>query len=99
MIDRRNSKIYDFDIESLNLNVDQILAMDVRALQSELRKGSFTSLDLVKIFGDRCQRIGRALNLSTEENFTQAMEMAKELDQQRDKAREEGGAEALEELS
>lgn len=96
VIDRRNSKIYDFEIDKMDLNVDQILQLDVRALQVELRKGSFTSIQLVKIFGDRCQRIGRALNLSTEENFQDALDMAKQRDIEREKAREEGGDEALE---
>ena len=96
VLERRNSKEYDFDLT--DINVDYILGLDVKGLQEELRKGSFTSVDLVKVFGERCQRIGRALNLSAEENFTEALELAKERDQEREQSRQEG-PEALEQLS
>lgn len=75
VVDRRNSKIYDFDLTGLN--VDYILSLDIKGLQHELRKGTFTSVDLVKVFSDRCQRIGRSLNLTTEENFSEALDLAK----------------------
>ena len=44
LINRRNAKVHDFDIESLNVNVESILAMDVAALQAELKRGSVTSV-------------------------------------------------------
>jgi hypothetical protein len=37
-------------------------------------------VDLVNFFGKRCQKIGRELNLSTEELFESAMEQAKVCD-------------------
>ena len=58
-------------------------------------KGKFSSVDLVNVFGERCQRIGRQLNLSTEENFKVALKMAKEKDEERAKALEEGDADDL----
>jgi len=47
-------------------------------------------VDLVTVFAERCQRIGRALNLSTEENFTQALGMAMKKDLELAKAKKEG---------
>lgn len=39
-------------------------------------KGTFTSVDLVNVYGSRCQTIGRQLSLSAEENFEGAMNEA-----------------------
>jgi Asp-tRNA(Asn)/Glu-tRNA(Gln) amidotransferase A subunit family amidase len=66
------------------------LRLDVCQLREELFKGTFSSVDLVTVFAERCQRIGRALNLSTEENFTQALGMAMKKDQELAKAKKEG---------
>lgn len=57
-------------------------------LRKGLFEGKFTSVDLVNVFGDRCQRIGRELNLSTEENFNKSLEMAAEKDSLLAKARD-----------
>lgn len=59
-------------------------------LRQGLVKGKFTSVDLVSVFGERSQRIGRQLNLSTEENFIQALKLAKDRDEERAKAKEDG---------
>ena len=40
-------------------------------------KGEITSVDLVNVYGYRCQKYGRELNLITEENYEEAMEIAK----------------------
>jgi hypothetical protein len=54
-----------------------MLQSDVHELRDHLYKGTFTSIDLVNFFGARCQTIGRELELTTEELFESAMEMAK----------------------
>ena len=64
--------------------------MDVTQLQEGLNEGKFTSVDLVNIFGDRCQSIGRGLNLTTQENFKNALAMAQEKDEERARAKSEG---------
>jgi hypothetical protein len=56
-------------------------------LQNGLRKGDFTSVDLVNIFGNRCQEIGRNLCLTAEENFEDALKMAAERDKERAEAK------------
>lgn len=60
--------------------------MDVFQLRKGMLEGEFTSLDLVNVFSDRCYIIGRGLNLSTQENFRTAQQMAKEKDLEREMA-------------
>lgn len=74
-LDKRNSKWQKFDTSGID--VPLIMSLDVCKLREELIKGTFSSVDLVTVFSERCQRIGRALNLSTEENFTQALKIAR----------------------
>jgi len=61
--------------------------LNVIQLREGLLKGTFTSVDLVTVFGERTQRLGRALQLSAEENFEEAFEMAKKRDEQIEDAR------------
>ena len=75
---KRNQMITNFSTDGLD--VDYILSRDVAQLRQDLIDSKFTSVDLVNVFGDRCQRIGRALNLSAEENFQEALELAKKKD-------------------
>ena len=42
----------------------------------------FQSVDLVKIFADRCFHIGRGLALTSQENFHRAVELAKQKDKE-----------------
>lgn len=72
--------------------------MDVKALGDGLRKGKFTSADLVNVLGERVYKIGRKLNLTCEENFEEALQMARQRDVEREQARKKG-EEALNELS
>ena len=65
------------------------------SLRQHLLKGTFTSVDLIHVFGERCQTIGRKLNLSTEELFESAMEMAKKCDQERADAIKKGEQDQL----
>ena len=67
-LEKRNSKMYNFKLE--DIDADHILSLDLNGLKEGLSKGTFTSKDLVKVFGERSQRIGRTLNLSAEENFS-----------------------------
>ena len=92
-LDRRNSQWQKFD--TTGIDVELILSLDVCKLREELIKGTFSSVDLVTVFSERCQRIGRALNLSTEENFAQALKIAGERDEELAKAKEEGKEEEL----
>lgn len=52
-------------------------------------------MDLVHVFGERCQTIGRALCLSTEELFEEAIILAKLRDQERAEARNNGTVDQL----
>lgn len=54
-------------------NEDLILSLDLNGLREHLLKGTFTSVDLVNVFGNRCITIGRELCLSAEENFEEAL--------------------------
>lgn len=83
---QRNAQWYDFKVRD-GLDLDYILNADMAGLRQGLFEGKFTSVDLVTVFGDRCQRIGRKLNLSTEENYIKALEMAAEKDKQLKEAR------------
>jgi Asp-tRNA(Asn)/Glu-tRNA(Gln) amidotransferase A subunit family amidase len=59
------------------------LTSDVTQLRAGLIEGRFTSVDLVNVFADRCYRVGRKLNLSAQENFEEALELAKQKDLER----------------
>ena len=78
-----------------DLDVESILKMDVAALREELIKGTFNSVSLVNVYGERCQSIGRTLNLSAEENFDYAIKLARKRDDERQKAVEDGKEEEL----
>jgi len=82
---KRNSFYYEFDLKEID--VDLILSLNVIQLREGLLKGTFTSVDLVTVFGERTQRLGRDLQLSAEENFEEAFEMAKKRDEQIEDAR------------
>lgn len=59
---------------------DRILRMDVAALRKAMNDGEFTSLKLVNLYGIRCRTLAVEFNLATEENFVEALEIAKECD-------------------
>ena len=64
-------------------------------MRTELIKGTFTSVDLVQVFGERCQTIARYLNLSTEELFEDAIKLAQKCDKERKEAVAAGQADKL----
>ena len=64
----------------------KLLTATVKDLRQGLFQNEFTSLDLVLIYGARCQDIGRQLHFSTEEMFLEAIEQAKKCDAERQKA-------------
>jgi hypothetical protein len=66
-LEKRNAQWHKFNLDGID--VDLILKSDLKELRRGLMKGKFTSVDLVNVFGERSQRLGRLLNLSTEENF------------------------------
>ena len=92
-LQKRNSRTDSFDTSGID--VDKILSMDVNQLREGLIAGKFTSVQLVTVFAERCQRIGRRLNLSAEENFQEALELAKKRDQEREEARKNGTLDQL----
>jgi hypothetical protein len=69
-LEERNAKTYEFkDVK----NEELILSLDVTQLKEHLLKGSFTSVDLVNVYAQRCYTIGRELCLITEENYEEAL--------------------------
>ena len=70
--------------------------MDATRMREGLIKGEFTCEDLIKVFSDRCHRIGRGHNLTAQENFLGALRMAKERDEELQALKDEG-EEAMEE--
>ena len=55
----------------------KILIMDVAGLQEALKEGKFTSFDLVNLYGSRCRDYAVDYCLATEENFLEAIRLAK----------------------
>lgn len=55
----------------------KILESDVNQLRELQIKGEISSVEIVNVFAKRCHRIGRKLNLVTEEYYDEAIEMAK----------------------
>ncbi len=83
------SKTYQFkEVENENF----ILSLDVNQLREHLIKGTFTSVDLVNVFGKRCYTIGRELCLTAEENFEEALQEAVLKDHERAHAIRKGTA-------
>ena len=64
--------------------------MSITDLKKGLIDGKFTSVDLVHVFGKRCQDIGRRLCLSAEENFEEALIEAESKDREREEAKLKG---------
>lgn len=63
---------------------EMILACDdIGELRGHLIKGSFTSVDLVLFFAERCFTIGRKMEYTAEEMFEAAFEKAKRCDAER----------------
>lgn len=60
----------------------------MNGLREHLLKESFSSVDLVNVFGRRCYTIGRWLNLITEEDYDNALKEAEIKDYERRKALE-----------
>lgn len=85
VLNERNSKKYEF--KTSGKDIDHIINLDVKQLREGLVKGTFTSVDLVSIFGQRSYQIGRALNLSAEENFQQALKLAAQRDAELEEAK------------
>ena len=84
----RNKPLINYDLSKID--VAHILSLDVEGLRKGLFAGEFTSVDLVSVYADRSQRIGRRLNLSAEENFNEAWTLAQEKDRERSLARDNG---------
>ena len=64
--------------------------MDVSQLRQGLIEKKFTSVDLVNFYADRCYVFGRKLSLTTSENYKSALAIAKEKDEQLEKALADG---------
>ncbi|CDW82816.1 UNKNOWN [Stylonychia lemnae] len=67
-------------------NEELILSLDVTGLREHLKQGTFTSVDLVHVFGARTYKYGRDYNLTTEELIDEAFQEADEKDQERKEA-------------
>lgn len=87
VLEQRNAKKYDFTTQISHLDIEAILELDVRGLREGLMRGEFSSVDLVNLFAERSYRIGRRLCMSGQENFEEAIIMAKKKDQERRMAR------------
>jgi len=87
---------FKFDTSDVK-DIDSIIKMDVTQLRSGLIEGRFTSLQLVNVFGERCQRIGKKLCLNSEVYYEQAIQMAKLRDAETEEARKLG-ADAMSKL-
>lgn len=73
-----------FEFKALDEKICELLLnSDCTTIREHLFKGTFTSVDLVHYFGDRCQRIGRQIECSTEELFESAMDLARKCDAER----------------
>ena len=75
---KRNAGYVEFDLTGID--VDYIISCDTLGLLEGLRDKKFSCVDIIKAFGERAQRIGRALRISAEENFKEALELAAEKD-------------------
>lgn len=86
----RNQREYNFKKDLVDLDVEKIIKLDLVGMRNGLLNNEFTSLDLVNIFAQRCYHIGRALSLTTQENFMTAQSIAVDRDLERRKAQDEG---------
>ena len=72
--------------------------MDVAGLRAAMNKGEITSLELVQLFGKRCQGLAVDHGLATEENFREAMKLAVACDEETAQARINGTIDQLKPL-
>jgi hypothetical protein len=82
MLADRNAQHTDFAVVA-GSNAEIMKNADVTGIREHLMKGTFTSVDLVNYFGNRCQTIGRELGLSTQELFKSGLVLAKKCDEER----------------
>lgn len=66
----RNAKTYDFKQVD---NEQLILSLDAAGLRDHMIKGTFTCSDVVNVYAKRSYIHGREMNLTTEENFEEAL--------------------------
>lgn len=74
---------------------DAILKMDVAQLRKGLFEGKFTSVDLISLYAGRVRSIGVSHKLVTEENFVEALQLAKKCDTERAEAKKAGTLDKL----
>ncbi|CDW81226.1 amidase family protein [Stylonychia lemnae] len=93
-LDQRNAKKFNFkDIPEDKSNL--ILQSDVAQLRQLQIDGRVTSYEIVTVFAKRCHRIGRKLNLVTEEYYDEALLTAQDKDRERELAVRNGRANEL----
>ena len=61
-------------------NEELILSCDTTELRNHYISGTFTITDVVTVYAKRAYTIGRRLHLITEENYEEALRIAKEQD-------------------
>jgi len=89
VVKERNAKVFKFPKVERKLT-ERVLKCDISQLQQLLKKGEVTSEQLVSVFGERTQKIGRALHYTCDELFEHALQRARELDRQRKQLPEVG---------
>lgn len=94
MLADRNAQHTDFSAVD-DSKAELMKNADVSEIRAHLMKGTFTSVDLVNYFGNRCQTIGRELGLSTQELFTSGLVLAKKRDEERAESMKNGTQDQL----
>ena len=82
----KNQNVVKFDEVDLAIKTT-LMEADLHRIRENLHQGTFKSVDLVNFYGDRCQTVGRQLNLTAQEMFESALELAKKYDEERETAR------------
>ncbi|KAL4464035.1 hypothetical protein ABPG74_005972 [Tetrahymena malaccensis] len=83
---QRDQIVNSFVIPKPNLDdefIDRITRSDISQLKKLLENGEVTSVDLVNIFADRCQKYGIKYEIITHLKYNEAIEQAKECDEKR----------------
>lgn len=68
------------------IDSDLLLRMDVKDIRHAIIDGQYTCEQVVTVFAHRCFSLGRCLNITGQEGFNSAIQMAKEKDKQLKKA-------------
>ena len=89
--DRRQVELFD----NVNVDVNELLKLDVAKIRDAIIKNKFTCQEVTTVFIKRTYNFGRSLSLTGSEGFYEALKLAKQKDQELERAQANGTVDKL----